>query len=122
MQCPRAGCFPTTTPNEIMTVSHRSLSTLQRTLAGATLALGPRQQLVRAPLRGGVVLAAGGAIAAREWAARVGTAKMFALLAVYLLGFGASHPLAKKIGAWPAVFTAAGASAVAAHVVSDSAA
>ena len=63
---------------------------------------------------GGVVLAAGGVIAAREWAARVGTAKMFALLAVYLLGFGASHPLAKKIGAWPAVFTAAGASAVAA--------
>ena len=71
---------------------------------------------------GGVVLAAGGVIAAREWAARVGTAKMFALLAVYLLGFGSSHPLAKKIGAWPAVFTAAGASAVAAHVVSDSAA
>jgi len=26
---------------------------------------------------------------------------------VYLGGFGASHPLANKIGAWPAVLTAA---------------
>ena len=68
---------------------------------------------------GGVVLAAGGVIAAREWSARVGTAKMFALLAVYLLGFGASHPLAKKIGAWPAVFAAAGTSAASAYVLAD---
>jgi len=38
---------------------------------------------------------------------------------VYLGGFGASHPLANKIGAWPAVLTAAGTSAAASWLVSD---
>jgi hypothetical protein len=38
---------------------------------------------------------------------------------VYLGGFGGSHPLAKKIGAWPAVLTVAGASAASAWVLSD---
>lgn len=68
---------------------------------------------------GGVVLAAGGAIAGREWARTVGPAGTAALSAVYLGSFGASHPLAKKIGAWPAVLTAAGVSAAAAWLVSD---
>jgi hypothetical protein len=68
---------------------------------------------------GGVVLAAGGALAGREWARKVGPAGTAALSAVYLGSFGASHPLAKKIGAWPAVLTAAGVSAAAAWIVSD---
>lgn len=68
---------------------------------------------------GGVVLAAGGALAGREWARTVGPAGTAALSAVYLGSFGASHPLAKKIGAWPAVLTAAGVSAAAAWLVSD---
>lgn len=68
---------------------------------------------------GGVVLAAGGALAGREWARTVGPACTAALSAVYLGSFGASHPLAKKIGAWPAVLTAAGVSAAAAWLVSD---
>ncbi|MFN7150679.1 MAG: hypothetical protein ACK4V6_14540 [Microthrixaceae bacterium] len=68
---------------------------------------------------GGVVLAAGGALAGREWARRVGPVGTAALSAVYLGSFGASHPLAKKIGAWPAVLSAAGVSAAAAWVVSD---
>ena len=68
---------------------------------------------------GGAVLAAGGALAAREWLRTSGPAGTAALLAVYLGAFGASHPLAKQIGAWPAVLSAAGVSAGAAWVVSD---
>ena len=68
---------------------------------------------------GGVVLALGGAVAAREWNRKAGPATAAALLGVYLGGFGGSHPLAKKIGAWPAVFTVAGVSAVSAWVLSD---
>ena len=41
------------------------------------------------------------------------------LTGAYTAAFGLSHPLAKKIGAWPAVFTAAGASAAAAYLLSD---
>ena len=68
---------------------------------------------------GGVVLAAGGIVSGRAWAAKVGPLKTLLLVLVYLAGFGASHPLAKKIGAWPAVFAAAGTSAATAHLVSD---
>ena len=56
---------------------------------------------------GGVILGAAGAYAARTWNAKTGA----------LGAFGLSHPLAKKIGAWPSVLTvtalAAGAAAVA---------
>ena len=68
---------------------------------------------------GGAVLALGGAAAARRWWTTTGPAGTVLLSAVYLGGFGASHPLAKKIGPWPAVLTAAGTSALAAWVVSD---
>lgn len=50
---------------------------------------------------GGVVLAAGGAVAAREWSRRTSPATTAALVATYLGAFGLSHPLAKRIGAWP---------------------
>jgi hypothetical protein len=52
---------------------------------------------------GGAVLAAAGVAAGRRWAADLGVGPTIALSAVYLGGFGASHPLAKKIGAWPSV-------------------
>ncbi|WP_298443482.1 hypothetical protein [Gordonia sp. (in: high G+C Gram-positive bacteria)] len=52
---------------------------------------------------GGVVLAAAGAVAGRSWLQR-GPAVTAGLTATYLGAFGASHPLAKKIGAWPSVF------------------
>ena len=52
---------------------------------------------------GGVVLAAAGGLAAKQWVDRLGPGRAAALGALYLGGFGASHPLAKKIGAWPAV-------------------
>ena len=68
---------------------------------------------------GGAVLAAGGLVAGREWKRHAGPVAASVLGAVYLGSFGASHPLAKKIGPWPAVVSAAGASAVAAWVLSD---
>ncbi len=68
---------------------------------------------------GGAVLAAAGVAAGRQWYRTVGPIGTAALSAVYLGGFGASHPLAKKIGAWPAVTTAAAISAGASWVVSD---
>ena len=67
---------------------------------------------------GGVVLAAGGALAASQWRRR-GPVVTGVLLTTYLGGFGASHPLAKKIGAWPAVISVATVSAAAAYVLAD---
>ncbi|WP_067432149.1 hypothetical protein [Nocardioides jensenii] len=68
---------------------------------------------------GGVVLAGAGVLAGRGWLAKSGPATTAALSVIYLGGFGASHPLAKKVGAWPAVLGAAAVSAGAAHVLSD---
>lgn len=60
---------------------------------------------------GGAVLAAVGVACTASWNASSGPKVAGALLGTYLVGFGASHPLAKKIGAWPAVGVAAGATA-----------
>lgn len=68
---------------------------------------------------GGVVLAAAGTLAAREWHRRTSPATTALLGAAYVAAFAGSHPLAKKIGPWPAVFTAAGAMAVASYVAAD---
>ena len=68
---------------------------------------------------GGVVLAAGGVVAGRQWHSVAGPGTTAVLAATYLGGFGASHPLAKKIGAWPAVLTVAGVSAAASWVLVD---
>ena len=62
-------------------------------------------------------MGAAGAYAARTWNAKTGALGAAGLVAAYLGAFGLSHPLAKKIGAWPSVLTvtalAAGAAAVA---------
>lgn len=68
---------------------------------------------------GGVVLAAAGVFAGRTWLATRGPAVTAALGAVYLLGFGASHPLAKKIGAWPSVLTVTAVSCSASWALVD---
>lgn len=68
---------------------------------------------------GGVVLGAAGAYAGRTWLAKSGPAGAAALSAVYLGGFGASHPLAKKIGAWPSVLAVAAVSAGASYLLAD---
>lgn len=70
---------------------------------------------------GGVVLAAAGLYAGRTWLARRGPATAAVLGATYVVGFGLSHPLARKIGAWPAVLTVTAAAAGAAAMLSDAA-
>lgn len=68
---------------------------------------------------GGVLLAVAGGYAARTWVTRSGAATAAGLGAIYVLSFGASHPLAKKVGAWPAVLGAAAVSAASAWALSD---
>lgn len=79
--------------------------------------LTARQTGIR-PL-GGAVLGLAGCYAARTWVARDGLPTALGLGSLYVVGFGASHPLAKAIGAWPAVLTAAAVTAGAAYTVSD---
>ncbi|MER5734621.1 MULTISPECIES: hypothetical protein [unclassified Streptomyces] len=66
---------------------------------------------------GGVVLAVAGGVAAREWQRVGGVKTAVGLSAAYVAAFGGSHPLAKKVGAWPAVFTVAGAMGAASWAV-----
>jgi hypothetical protein len=68
---------------------------------------------------GGAVLVAAGVVAGRQWLRSVGPAGTAALAAVYLGAFGLSHPMAKRVGAWPAVVGAAALSAATALVVAD---
>jgi hypothetical protein len=68
---------------------------------------------------GGAVLAVGGFVAQRQWTRRSGPVTAAILSGVYYGAFGVSHPLAKKVGAWPAVLGVAGVSAVAAWALSD---
>ncbi|OIJ65220.1 hypothetical protein [Streptomyces mangrovisoli] len=68
---------------------------------------------------GGAVLAAAGVAAARQWAQDAGGVAAGVLTAGYVAAFAGSHPLAKKVGAWPAVFGVAGAVALASWVVAD---
>ena len=67
---------------------------------------------------GGLVLGVAGVVAGREWLRR-GPVETAALSALYLGAFGVSHPLAKKIGAWPSVLTVAAVAAGTSYVVSD---
>ena len=67
---------------------------------------------------GGVVLAAAGVTAGRSWLRR-GPAVTACLSAAYLGAFGVSHPLAKKIGPWPAVLTVTAAAAGASYLLVD---
>ena len=76
-----------------------------------------RQSGIR-PL-GGVVLGAAGLYAGRTWLARTGPATTAGLSAIYLGGFGLSHVLTKRIGAWPSVLTVAATSAVASYLLAD---
>ncbi|MFF4169906.1 hypothetical protein [Streptomyces sp. NPDC001744] len=66
---------------------------------------------------GGAVLAVAGGVAAREWQRTGGTKASVGLTTAYAAAFAGSHPLAKRIGAWPAVFSVAGAVAAASWAV-----
>ncbi|MFF3646230.1 hypothetical protein [Streptomyces sp. NPDC002564] len=68
---------------------------------------------------GGVVLGVAGVVAARQWREVAGGKTAAALSAAYLGGFAGSHPLAKKVGAWPAVFGVAGGVGLASWALAD---
>ncbi|MFI9052649.1 hypothetical protein [Streptomyces sp. NPDC053427] len=68
---------------------------------------------------GGVALAAAGAVAAKGWQEKAGGKAAAALSGAYVAAFAGSHPLAKKVGAWPAVFAVAGGVALASWVAVD---
>jgi hypothetical protein len=70
------------------------------------------------PLGGGV-LVAGGVLAGREWARRTNPVVTAALVATYVGAFGLSHPLAKRIGAWPAVLAVSALTAAASYAAAD---
>src|SRR5690625_158689 len=67
----------------------------------------------------GVVLGAAGIAAGMRGFRPSGAATRALLWAIYLVTFGASHPLAKKIGAWPSVLVSTAAAAGAARVLND---
>ncbi len=68
---------------------------------------------------GGAVLAAAGGWSAWRWYNSAGPGAMGVLLGAYLAAFGASHPLAKKIGAWPSVLAVTAGAAGAAYWLAD---
>ena len=68
---------------------------------------------------GGVALVAAGAVAATQWKRAAGPATAGVLTGLYVAAFAGSHPLAKKLGAWPSVLTVAGGVAVASWVAVD---
>lgn len=68
---------------------------------------------------GGVLLGLAGGYAGRTWLAKKGPAVAALLGTLYVGGFGASHPLAKKIGAWPAVLAVTAAASGAAWALVD---
>jgi hypothetical protein len=67
----------------------------------------------------GAVLAGAGAWNAYRWQQSRGPGVMGSLLGGYLAAFGVSHPLAKKIGAWPAVLTVTAAAAALTYALAD---
>lgn len=66
---------------------------------------------------GGALFAAAGAWCAREWYQARGPAAAAGLGAVYVAAMGGSHPLAKHIGAWPAVAAVTALTVATAEVV-----
>lgn len=66
---------------------------------------------------GGAVFAAAGAWCARDWYRASGPAATAGLGALYVAAMGGSHPLAKKIGAWPSVVAVTAVTAGAAELV-----
>jgi membrane glycosyltransferase len=68
---------------------------------------------------GGIVLGSAGAWSAWRWLRSSGPGVMGLLLGTYLAAFGASHPLANKLGAWRSVFTVTAVASGAAYALAD---
>jgi hypothetical protein len=70
----------------------------------------------------GALFAAAGAWCARDWYRASGPAAALGLSALYAASMGGSHPLAKRIGAWPSVITVTAVTVAAAELVTRTAA
>ena len=68
---------------------------------------------------GGAVLAGFGAAAFETTRRASGLGAAIALTGVYVAAFGLSHPLARKVGSWPAVLGVTAATAVVAAASGD---
>jgi hypothetical protein len=68
---------------------------------------------------GGVVLIVGGVWCTRSWLRMRGPAVAGTLLLVSVAAFAGSHPLGKRIGAWPAVLTVSAVTAAAVWYLAD---
>jgi len=68
---------------------------------------------------GGIFLAGCGIWCGRRWARKGGPGLALGLGLTYAGAFGVSHPLAKRIGAWPSVFAVTAVAAGAAAVLAD---
>lgn len=68
---------------------------------------------------GGLFLAACGLWSARQWNRLGGPPLAIGLGLTYASAFGASHPLAKRIGPWPSVLAVTAAAASAAATLAD---
>ena len=66
---------------------------------------------------GGVVFAVAGAWCGREWHRRTNAPAAAGLGLLYAGAMGGSHPLAKRIGAWPAVVAVSAVVAAASEAV-----
>ena len=68
---------------------------------------------------GGLFYAGCGAWCAREWTRTGGPGLAAGLGLTYVAAFGGSHPLAKRIGAWPSVGAVTAVAAGAAALLAD---
>lgn len=68
---------------------------------------------------GGAVLAGVGAGVFALVARRGGPWRASAVVLAYLGAFGGSHPLAKRLGAWPSVFAVAAVTAIPAALLAE---
>jgi hypothetical protein len=68
---------------------------------------------------GGLFFAGCGAWSTRRWAQAGGPGLAVGLGLTYAGAFGLSHPLAKKIGAWPSVFAVTAVASGAAGALAD---
>ncbi|MGH8921237.1 MAG: hypothetical protein ACRDZY_01825 [Acidimicrobiales bacterium] len=66
---------------------------------------------------GGAVFSVAGAVCQREWRRRSGRRAAAGLGLLYTAAMGGSHPLAKKLGAWPSVLAVAAATGLASELV-----
>jgi hypothetical protein len=70
---------------------------------------------------GGALFAAAGVWCAREWYRASGPAAAAGLSALYVAAMAGSHPLAKRIGAWPSVVTVTALTVAAGQLVTRTA-